>query len=72
MGITVTRKLGGAVRRNRIRRLMREVFRLNRGQLAGSIDIVVNARHEFHEASLDELQQEFVISFQRLAARCST
>ena len=72
LGITVTRKLGGAVRRNRIKRLMREVYRLNRWQLAGSIDIVVNARHGFHETSLDDLQREFLTSFRRLAARCST
>ena len=72
LGITVTRKLGGAVRRNRIKRVMREVFRLNRAELVGSIDIVVNARHEFHETSFEDLAQEFLSGSRRLAARCTT
>ena len=72
LGITATRKLGGAVRRNRIKRLMREVFRLNRTEVVGSVDIVVNARHGLHDTSLKELEQEFLSSSRRLVARCTT
>jgi ribonuclease P protein component len=43
LGVTVTRKVGGAVRRNRIKRLIREWFRRN-GRGIGPCDVVVIAK----------------------------
>ncbi len=40
LGITVTRKVGPAVVRNRIKRLVREVFRRKRGSFAPGCDMV--------------------------------
>jgi ribonuclease P protein component len=48
LGITVTRKVGNAVRRNRIKRLVREWFRHCRGEL-GPCDIVVVAKRDIPE-----------------------
>jgi ribonuclease P protein component len=45
LGITVTRKVGNAVRRNRIKRLVREWFRLRGGDL-GACDVVVIAKRD--------------------------
>jgi ribonuclease P protein component len=45
LGITVTRKVGNAVRRNRIKRLVREWFRQRRPGL-GPCDIVVIAKRD--------------------------
>jgi ribonuclease P protein component len=45
LGITVTRKVGNAVRRNRIKRLVREWFRLRSGGL-GPCDVVVIAKRD--------------------------
>ena len=47
LGISVHRKTGNAVRRNRIKRLIREVFRLNRSLFPSSCDIVFTVRPEF-------------------------
>jgi ribonuclease P protein component len=44
LGITVTRKCGTAVERNRIKRYVRETFRLNPDWLPSGIDLVVIAK----------------------------
>lgn len=44
IGITVSRKVGGAIQRNRIKRLAREAFRVNRHLLAKPLDISLIAR----------------------------
>src|SRR5215212_7638717 len=54
LGIAATRKLGGAVVRNRAKRLVREVFRRNK--LAPGFDIVIVPRRELLETSLIALE----------------
>jgi ribonuclease P protein component len=44
LGVTVSRRVGGAVIRNRIKRRIRAWFRQNRGELVASSDLVVIAR----------------------------
>ena len=69
LGITVTRKAGGAVRRNRIKRLLREVFRRNRQALSPALDLVVNARPGIESRTYAELEAEFVSRFEELRRR---
>ena len=57
LGIAATRKLGGAVERNRAKRLIREVFRRNK--LAPGFDIVVIPKRELLGASLIAFETEF-------------
>ncbi len=47
LGISVPRKVGNAVRRNRIKRIVRETFRLHREIFPRSSDIVITIRSEF-------------------------
>lgn len=44
LGVTVGRRVGGAVQRNRVKRLVREVFRLNRRLFPRECDVVLVAR----------------------------
>lgn len=59
LGIVVTRKLGGAVRRNRIKRLCRECFRLWPDLLPAGVDLVVIARDGADTLRLSEVQAEW-------------
>jgi ribonuclease P protein component len=59
LGITATRRIGGAVRRNRAKRLVREIFRRHRGELE-DVDIVVNARAALPGAEYRRLEAELM------------
>ncbi len=57
LGIAATKKLGGAVQRNRAKRLIREVFRRN--NLVVGYDIVVVPKREALGASLTVLEADY-------------
>jgi ribonuclease P protein component len=46
LGVTVTKKVGQAVERNRIKRIVREFFRINRHRLSGRWDINIIAKRQ--------------------------
>ena len=55
VGVTVSKKLGCAVVRNRVRRRLREVYRLNEARFAPGWDLVVVARSRCIKASFSQL-----------------
>jgi ribonuclease P protein component len=67
LGIAASRKLGGAIDRNRAKRLIREVFRRNK--LAPGFDIVVIPKRELLDASLTTLETEFRNTLERSLRR---
>ncbi len=58
LGITVSSKVGNAVVRNRIKRLVREFFRRCRGELAAGSDILVIAKKGATNLSLSDVEKE--------------
>jgi ribonuclease P protein component len=60
LGITVSRKVGGAVIRNRVKRLFREIFRRFSADIPSHFDLVLNAKRSCAEASYEELREEFL------------
>jgi len=55
--------LGKAVLRNRLRRRVREVFRLNRANLPGGWDLLVNPREAAGKVPFLALQRELLRLF---------
>ena len=66
LGLTVGTKVGKAVRRNLIRRRLREIYRLHEGQFRRGWDIVAVARTRAAEASYRELEADFLRAAARL------
>ena len=60
VGYTVSKKLGKAHIRNRIRRRLREVYRLNEAAFQPGWDIVVVARAKALDASFAELTRSYL------------
>ena len=66
LGITVSRKVGNAVVRNRVKRLFREIFRRSSAEIPSQYDIVVNAKPGCAGANYSELRAEFLVSALKL------
>ena len=58
-GVAATRKLGGAVVRNRAKRLSRELFRRHKPD--ARLDVVVVPRREFLGADFPSLERDYVV-----------
>ncbi len=70
LGLAVGRDIGDAVRRNRVRRLLREAFRLRREDLPAGHDILARARAgDGATRSLEEFQRSLVALAERAVRR---
>ena len=71
VGITVSKKLGHAVVRNRIRRRLREVYRLSEAQFTPGWDIVVVARTRSVDADFGKLTHAYLSLAKKAGLLCS-
>ena len=60
LGLTVSNKIGKAVVRNRIRRRLREIYRLNREKMPAGYDIIIVARVRAAEAPYRKLERHYL------------
>ena len=67
VGFTVSNKIGNAVVRNRIRRRLREIYRLHESRLKCGYDVVVVARSRAAEADYHRLERDLLRSFEKLS-----
>lgn len=75
VGLTVSRKAGNAVRRNKWKRRLREIFRRNKGALPVGYDLVVIVRSSTRQhphPDLARLRHEFVENANKAAQRFAT
>lgn len=68
LGLTVSRKVGRAVVRNRVRRVLREFFRLRQAMIVRPLDIVVVPKRNLDPKRMDMAlaEQEFLPVLERL------
>ena len=67
LGIVASRRLGGAVVRNRARRLVREAFRLTRDEMPAGLEVVVIASPGIRGRGLADLARDFARAHRDLA-----
>jgi ribonuclease P protein component len=67
LGLITSRRVGGAVQRNLVRRRLREIFRKSREQLSADLWLVIVAKTGAAGASFQEIREEWL----RLAKRLS-
>ncbi len=60
IGITVSTKVGKAVVRNRVRRRIREAYRLNEKHFISGADIVIVARRRASAVSFSEIEKNLL------------
>ena len=60
LGLTVSRKIGSSVVRNRIKRRLREAFRQNKRAISPYCDVVVNAKRAAAAAATRRIREDFL------------
>lgn len=72
VGITVGRQLGGAVRRNRIKRRMRAAVGQNLGRVTSAVDVVINPKKAVFDMDFVALGAEIARAFDAIAQKTAS
>ena len=65
LGVVTSSKIGGAVVRNRARRLLREAFRLHQHDLSQPVDLILVARPSIAGKNFAEVEKDFLNSLRK-------
>jgi len=65
LGVVVSGKVGGSVVRSRVRRLLRETFRLHQHDLVQSLDLILVARNSIAGRGLRDVEKDFLLAMNR-------
>ena len=58
LGVTVSKRVGNSTKRNRVKRLIREFFRLHKHAIPKGYDVVIIPLHEIQAPSLSAVREE--------------
>jgi len=65
LGVITSSKIGGAVERNRARRLLRESFRLHQHEFAAPVELVLIARPSISGRTFAEVEKDFLTTVRK-------
>jgi ribonuclease P protein component len=65
LGVVTARRIGGAVVRNRARRLLRETFRVHQHDLAAPVDLVLVARPSIAGKGFADVERDFLTTLRK-------
>ena len=67
LGVTVSTKLGKAVVRNRVRRQMRELWRLHRAEMYPGYDVIIVVRNRATRTPYRVLEKQYLDALKKLS-----
>jgi len=69
LGVVTSKKIGGAVARNRARRLLRESFRQHQHEFARPVELVLVARNSIAGKKFAAVEKDFLAALSRAGLR---
>ena len=65
LGVITSKKIGGAVQRNRARRLLRESFRQHQHEFVQPVELVLVARNSIADRTFAEVEKDYLAALRR-------